>query len=186
MSHDIPFLRSRPAHSDSVARTKFPVLKTASFRLQSAQRMPSERPPKTFISYSHDSAEHEQRVLALADRLSDDGVDVALDQYMSPPPANWPRWMETEMESAGFIVVVCSKDYLAKVQGKVKRGTGKGVKWENRAAIWLSSSALGNAAGVELGEDAGAGVFWAVAMMVDTSRNVRSRRIGVGVPRGKG
>jgi hypothetical protein len=29
--------------------------------------------------------------------------------------------------------------------------------------------------------EAGAGVFWAVAMMVDTSRNVRSRRMGVRV-----
>jgi hypothetical protein len=36
---------------------------------------------------------------------------------------------------------------------------------------------LGNEASAE----AGAGVFWAVAMMVDTSRNVRSRRMGVRV-----
>src|SRR5690349_24023332 len=93
--------------------------------------MPPERPPKVFISYSHDSPQHEERVLALADRLSDDGVDVVLDQYVSPPPANWPRWMETEMESADFIVVACSANYLAKVQGKVKKGEGKGVKWES-------------------------------------------------------
>jgi hypothetical protein len=38
----------------------------------------------------------------------------------------------------------------------------------------LSSSAFGN----DVGEDAGIGGFWAVAMMVDTSRNVRSRRMG--------
>ena len=47
----------------------------------------------------------------------------------------------------------------------------------NRAAIWLSSSALGN----DVSAEAGAGVFWAVAMMVDTRRNVRSRRMGVRV-----
>jgi hypothetical protein len=29
-----------------------------------------------------------------------------------------------------------------------------------------------------VGEDAGIGGFWAVAMMVDISRNVRSRRMG--------
>jgi tetratricopeptide (TPR) repeat protein len=93
--------------------------------------MSPERPSKVFISYSHDSDEHEDRVLALADRLGKDGLDVILDRYVSPPPANWPRWMEDQMEAAKFIVVVCSKNYLAKVRGKVKKGTGKGVKWES-------------------------------------------------------
>ena len=37
-------------------------------------------------SYSHDSAEHKQRVLALADRLRANGVDARLDQYMMAPP----------------------------------------------------------------------------------------------------
>lgn len=93
--------------------------------------MASERPPKVFISYSHDSDEHEDRVLDLAERLASDGLDVAFDRFVNPPPANWPLWMETEMDSANNIVVVCSKGYLAKVQKKVRRGTGKGVKWES-------------------------------------------------------
>jgi len=93
--------------------------------------MSPERRPKVFISYSHDSDEHEERVLNLADRLANDGVDVDLDQFVSPPPASWPIWMERAMEAANFILVVCSKNYLAKVKGKVKRGTGKGVKWES-------------------------------------------------------
>src|ERR1700739_277091 len=93
--------------------------------------MTPERPPKVFISYSHDSDEHEERVLNLADRLANDGIDVDLDQFVSPPPASWPIWMERAMEAANFILVVCSKNYLAKVKGKVKRGTGKGVKWES-------------------------------------------------------
>jgi tetratricopeptide (TPR) repeat protein len=93
--------------------------------------MSPERPPKVFISYSHDSNEHEERVLNLADRLAHDGIDVDLDQFVSPPPASWPIWMERAMEAANFILVVCSKNYLAKVKGKVKRGTGKGVKWES-------------------------------------------------------
>jgi tetratricopeptide (TPR) repeat protein len=106
-------------------------VENAPSRLQSAQRMPSERPPKVFISYSHDSPEHEERVLAFADRLAGDGIDVVLDQYVSPPPANWPHWMEDQMESSDFIVVVCSEIYLAKVKGKVNKGEGKGVKWES-------------------------------------------------------
>jgi tetratricopeptide (TPR) repeat protein len=93
--------------------------------------MPPERPPKVFVSYSHDSDEHKDLVLALADRLLDDGLEVILDEFVSPPPANWPRWMEDEMESSDFIVVVCSKNYLDKVRRRVKPGEGKGVKWES-------------------------------------------------------
>ena len=93
--------------------------------------MSPERPPKVFISYSHDSDEHKDRVLALADRLLDDGLEVILDEFVSPPPANWPRWMEDEMESSDSIVVVCSKNYLDKVRRRVKPGEGKGVKWES-------------------------------------------------------
>jgi tetratricopeptide (TPR) repeat protein len=93
--------------------------------------MSPERPPKVFISYSHDSDEHEERVLNLADRLAHDGIDVDLDQFVSPPPASWPIWMERAIEAANFILVVCSQNYLAKVKGKVKRGMGKGVKWES-------------------------------------------------------
>lgn len=93
--------------------------------------MSAERPPKVFISYSHDSDEHKDRVLALADRLLDDGLEVVLDEFVSPPPASWPCWMEDEMENSNFIIVVCSKNYLDKVRRKVRPGEGKGVKWES-------------------------------------------------------
>jgi tetratricopeptide (TPR) repeat protein len=94
--------------------------------------MSPERPPKVFISYSHDSPEHEDRVLDLAKRLVEkDGIDVSLDRFVNPPPASWPKWMNAEMKAADFILVVCSATYLAKVESKVKPGEGKGVKWES-------------------------------------------------------
>ena len=94
--------------------------------------MSPERPPKVFISYSHDSPEHEDRVLDLAERLvQKDGIDVSLDRFVNPPPASWPKWMNAEMKAADFILVVCSATYLAKVESKVKPGEGKGVKWES-------------------------------------------------------
>lgn len=37
-------------------------------------------PPKVFISYSHDTVEHQERVLDLADRLRADGIDAEVDQ----------------------------------------------------------------------------------------------------------
>lgn len=33
-------------------------------------------PPKVFISYSHDTVEHQERVLGLADRLKADGTSL--------------------------------------------------------------------------------------------------------------
>ena len=50
--------------------------------------------PRVFISYSYDSEEHADRVLALADALCDGGIDVILDRYVHPRrrragPAGW-------------------------------------------------------------------------------------------------
>ena len=45
--------------------------------------------PAVFISYSHDSPEHEASVLALAKRLRADGIDAVLDQYESFPTRGW-------------------------------------------------------------------------------------------------
>jgi SEFIR domain-containing protein len=39
-------------------------------------------PPEVLISYSHDSPEHKDRVLQLAERLRGDGVEVQIDQYV--------------------------------------------------------------------------------------------------------
>ena len=51
--------------------------------------------PTVFISYSHDSAEHADHVLALADRLRQDGIDCTIDQYETAPAEGWPKWMDT-------------------------------------------------------------------------------------------
>ena len=50
--------------------------------------------PRVLLSFSHESADHEVRCLALADRLRSDGVDCMIDLYDSSPHEGWPRWME--------------------------------------------------------------------------------------------
>ena len=47
------------------------------------------RPPRIFISYSHDSEEHSARVLKLAIRLRSEGVDAWLDRYEPAPQEGW-------------------------------------------------------------------------------------------------
>jgi hypothetical protein len=40
---------------------------------------------KVFISYSHDSDAHMNRVFDLSERLRDEGVDCEIDQYETSP-----------------------------------------------------------------------------------------------------
>lgn len=88
--------------------------------------------PKVFISYSHDSPEHEDRVLDLADRLRGGGIDAEIDQYEISPPEGWPAWCERQIKSAGFVLLVCTETYLRRVNGEEAPGIGHGVLWEAR------------------------------------------------------
>lgn len=86
--------------------------------------------PKVFISYSHDSDEHRQQVLALSDQLRADGVDCYIDQYVNGSPAEgWQRWMEKQIERADFVLVVCTPLYLHRFKGEDREG-GRGVNFE--------------------------------------------------------
>ena len=91
----------------------------------------ASEPPKVFISYSHDSPEHAQRVLELAERLRKDGVDAQLDQYVGgAPPEGWPRWILDRLDWAEFVLVVCTETYYRRFRGHEKPGKGKGADWE--------------------------------------------------------
>src|SRR5438045_7614107 len=89
-------------------------------------------PPRVFISYSHDSQEHGDRVLELADRLRADGIDAIIDQYIQFPPEGWPAWCEAEIRKAGFVPMICTETYLRRVNGEEEPGKGHGVLWEAR------------------------------------------------------
>jgi WD40 repeat protein len=87
--------------------------------------------PKVLISYSHDSLEHARRVLGLAERLRKDGVDAQLDQYVAgTPPGGWPRWMLDQLDSAEFVLAVCTETYRRRFLGRDEPDNGKGADWE--------------------------------------------------------
>ena len=92
--------------------------------------MPGQSSPRVFISYSHDSRDHEDRVLALADHLREVGVDAVVDQYNIAPPDGWPMWVDREIRKADFIALVCTETYLRRVEGREEPGRGRGVLWE--------------------------------------------------------
>lgn len=86
--------------------------------------------PKVFISYSHDSDAHEDRVLELAERLRADGVEAEIDQYEESPPEGWPAWCEQRINEANFVLLVCTATYMRRVNREEEPDRGAGVVWE--------------------------------------------------------
>jgi tetratricopeptide (TPR) repeat protein len=89
--------------------------------------------PTALISYSHDSPEHEQRVLDLCNRLRERGVDAFIDRFLPGAPSEgWPLWMERQIESRDFTLMVCSETYRRRFMEDEPSGVGRGVVWEAR------------------------------------------------------
>lgn len=89
-------------------------------------------PPQVFISYSHDSEAHKDRVRRLAEQLRKDGVAAMIDQYEQAPPQGWPTWCQTQIEAARFVLMVCTATYSRRLRGDEPLSEGHGVLWEAR------------------------------------------------------
>jgi tetratricopeptide (TPR) repeat protein len=91
--------------------------------------------PTVFISYSHNSDEHIDRVLALSNRLRQDGIACILDQYETSPPEGWTRWMDRNIRDADFVLMICTETYYRRVMLNEEPGKGLGVKWEGKLIL---------------------------------------------------
>jgi hypothetical protein len=80
-------------------------------------------PPKAFISYSWDNADHKKWTKKLATRLRRDGVDVTLDQWAVVPGDQLPKFMETAIRDNSYVVIICTPNYKAKSDER-KGGVG--------------------------------------------------------------
>lgn len=88
--------------------------------------------PKVFISYSHDSMEHKKWVLELAMRMRNNGIDAILDQWKLNPGDDLPHFMETNLASSDYTIMVCSTKYVEKANS----GKG-GVGYEKTIYDWI-------------------------------------------------
>lgn len=70
---------------------------------------------KVFISYSHDSEQHEAWVLKLATDLRSHGVDVIFDQFNLRLGKDLRFFMENGLSSAALVLCICSEAYVQKV-----------------------------------------------------------------------
>jgi hypothetical protein len=87
-------------------------------------------PVRVFISYSHDSREHCDQVLELAQRLRRDGIDAKLDQFEAWPAQGWPFWCARQILEAAYVLLICTEPYRNRFLGLEAFGQGRGVKWE--------------------------------------------------------
>ena len=93
------------------------------------------RPPTAFITYTHETAEHNEQVLALAEKLRAEGVDCEIDRFEVSPPEGWPLWMKRKIENSDFVIAVCTETYERRFDGNEKPGKGKGAMWEGRMIV---------------------------------------------------
>lgn len=84
---------------------------------------------KVFISFSHDSDEHRERVRGLGASLARDGCDVRLDFYKDTDE-DWPAWMTRQLLEADLILCVCTETYERRFRDQELPNQGLGVGWE--------------------------------------------------------
>lgn len=70
--------------------------------------------PRAFISYSWESDAHKNWVRSFAERLTQNGVNVRLDQWHIGPGQSLTQFMEAEVHASDFVLVICTKAYCQK------------------------------------------------------------------------
>jgi len=86
--------------------------------------------PTVFISYTHDSRNHDRRVLELSNKLRSCGFDADIDQYHVNE--SWPSWMEKKIANSDFVLVICTATYFRRWDNDELPGKGLGAQWESR------------------------------------------------------
>ncbi len=86
---------------------------------------------KVFISYSHDSKDHKNRVLALSDQLRYDGIDCWIDQFESDvPKIGWSQWMQKKIKESHFILIIFTEFYLKQFSASTKPDEDLNQDWK--------------------------------------------------------
>jgi len=70
-----------------------------------------DKPPRAFLSYSHDSREHRAWIRDFAARLRSDGVETVLDQWELVPGDQVAQFMEGAVRANDFVLIVCTPRY---------------------------------------------------------------------------
>lgn len=85
--------------------------------------------PIVFISYSHDSSAHAERVRGLGASLARDGCECRIDAYKETDE-DWPTWMSRQLVEADFVLCVVTETYERRFRDDELPDVGLGVGWE--------------------------------------------------------
>lgn len=76
------------------------------------QQQQDTRSPRVYISYVHESLNHDDLVLRFASFLVDEyGIDVVLDRWSAADRMDWEKWATREITNADFVIVIVSPKY---------------------------------------------------------------------------
>jgi hypothetical protein len=80
--------------------------------MSDAQAGVGAHPIRVFISYSHDSLPHMERVVAFSNNLRAHGIESVVDRYFEDTlDMRWTDWMQQEIEAAKFVLIVATPGY---------------------------------------------------------------------------
>ncbi|ACU37861.1 toll/interleukin-1 receptor domain-containing protein [Actinosynnema mirum] len=85
--------------------------------------------PEVIISYGHDSPEHKEAVHRLARILVQNGITTRLDEWVTERH-DWPAWMQRNITSADYTLVIASPDYRAAGDGNGTPDRSRGLQQE--------------------------------------------------------
>ena len=88
------------------------------------------KPPRVFVSYAHESPEHQETVRDLWVLLRSQGIDARLDSPAAERRQDWPVWMLREVREADFVLVIASPAYRRRAEGLADVDEGRGVQFE--------------------------------------------------------
>jgi tetratricopeptide (TPR) repeat protein len=89
-------------------------------------------PPRVFVSFAHESDEHDRKIMALVDALRGHGIDAICYLQKDWYDEGFILWMEKEIKTATWILMVCTELYRRRSEGEESKGKGLGVVWESR------------------------------------------------------
>lgn len=92
--------------------------------------MPSSRPTRVFVSYTHDSSEHKNQVLTFSRFLVRNRIDVCLDQWFLADRKDWYTWAIKNIEEADFVIAIASERYRQAADGHVTAEDNRGLQAE--------------------------------------------------------
>lgn len=87
--------------------------------------------PRVFISYSHDSADHKNTVIAFGTLLRTQlGIDAHLDEWYANDRRDWSEWAIEQLESADYVLAIASPRFRERADGRVAGPEGRGAQFE--------------------------------------------------------